>query len=661
MPIGLTYAGRSRHRSQPTGKDYCRRVMHSSFGVSVSRAERTVCLSLLLLGATLLAGLSVCAIAAADPAQGQVEEWTVPAVSRGGPEELAVGEGGYVWFLAGTTYMENSSYAEAISRSAEPLDIGLSEHALGIDITRGPDGNMWITEQHNGWEVEEPDTIGRLELRDGTPHLEAFKIEPTETRNDDCCDGPVAITSGPHGHLWFTDQRADAQHQVFIGEMSIDGTLVEHPIRGGNSADQAVSPRPDGIAVGPEGDVWFTDDGMNEAGENLVGRINAAGDSEEFPIPTVGAEPAAIALGADGEMWFTEPGKSKIGRVDPATGEVAEFPVPTVTGALKGLVLGPEGKLWFAERDSSSGFGEISSSGEVRSFHPSFEPPESYDEPTGPMSLVMGSDGYIWFTDPRLRDEVSTVYTTDEGRFAIPLAPQNTQPPVLYGSPTAGSTLSVGTGTWANSPTAEAYQWQRCSMTASCVNIDGAQSQTYLVQEADVGSRVRAVVTATNNAGEGVAVSESTTPIQVVPVLPSEVLPARVETVGATIASLLSRSRRGVAIQALTLHNVAAGSTVEVLCRGAGCELAHAARVGSRAPCSHGRCEWTEHVAHGPTVNLTRVMHAMRLRKSARLLVTVTFPGSVGRAFEFRIGASGVPSPVLSCRAPGSTTRIVKC
>jgi virginiamycin B lyase len=625
-----------------------------------ARARDSLLLFGAVLGTTLLVGLAVCATAGADPAQGQVEEWTVPAVSRGGPEELAVGENGYVWFLAGSGYMENWGYAESISRSAEPLAIGLSQHAMGIDITRGPDGNMWITEQHN-WEVEEPDTIGRLEVRNGKPSLEAFKIEPTELGRY-CC-GPVAITSGPHEHLWFTDRHPDVQHQVFIGEMSIDGDLVEHPIPAGDHIDQAVSPLPDGIAVGPEGDVWFTDDGTNEAGQNLVGRIDAAGESEELPIPTVGAEPAAIALGADGDMWFTEPGNSKIGRVNPATGEIVEFPVPDVTNALKGLVLGPEGKLWFAERNLSPGFGDISPSGEVRSFHPAFEPPESSLEPTGPQSLVMGADGYIWFTDPRYRDELSVIYTTDEGRFAIPLAPQNTQPPVLYGSPTVGSLVTVGTGAWANNPTAEVYQWQRCSTTSSCVGIEGAQSQTYLLQEADIGSHIRAVVTTTNDAGEGVAVSEVSAPIQAAatPTQHGEVLPARVETVGATIASLLSRARHGVIVQALILHNVATGSSVQVLCQGAGCTLAHAARRGKPGPCRHGRCEWIERVAHGPTLNLTSVTRAMRLRQGALLLVTVTFPGAIGRAFEFRIGAHGVPGPVLSCRAPGSSTRIVKC
>jgi virginiamycin B lyase len=606
-----------------------------------------------------------CATANADPALGQVEEWQVPTVARWRQFELGVGQEGYVWFLQGAFYDEAQGSAEGISRSGPTLTLSTNyfENALGWDITRGPDGNMWITEPHWSYETEEPDTIGRLEVDGGTVHRTQFEIEGTELNHE--YNGPLAIVSGPDNHLWFTDQRLDTQHEVFVGEMDTGGHLVaKHPIHAGVGMHHAIAPEPYGLAVGAEGKVWFTDDGTNEEGRNLVGRINSSGEAEEFPIPTIGAEPGAIALGADGAMWFTEPGKDKIGRVTGA-GEIKEFVVPNVTSALKGLVLAPEGNLWFAERQPRPGFGSISPSGEVRSYRPGFEPLDSgaLGESVGPEALVLGPDANIWFTDPRPRDEFDPDPTTDEGRFAIPLSPQNTQPPVLLGSPTVGAALSASAGSWLNAPTAESYQWQRCSSTTvSCQDIPGETAPSYLLSSADSGSRIRAVVTASNEAGSSAAASELTAAVQTQPVPRLEVQHYHLEVVGATIASLLTRTRHGVVIRTLALRNVKTGSTVTVTCRGVGCAIARAGRHGKKpAACKGGTCKWVEHIVRGPVVGLTSLTRPMRLRKGARLTVVVTLRGWIGRAFEYRVGSSGVPTPMLTCRVPGSTEKTSAC
>ena len=615
-----------------------------------------------------LAGMNTaCVTASADPAPGQVEEWPVPTNPRWDQFELGVGKEGYVWFLQGTTYYRNEGTVEGLSQSGPELLQGLT--ALGIDMALGPDGNMWITEQHSWNETGEPDTIGRLAVDSSSAHLTQFEIEEAEP-GQACCTGPEGIVSGPNEHLWFTDQRPDIQHQAFIGEMDTSGHLVaRHPIPAGTGLRHSTAPAPYDLAVGPGNSIWFTDDGVTQAGRNLVGRINSAGEAEEFPIPTIGAEPGAIVLGEDGAMWFTEPGKNKIGRVT-NSGEVEEFPVPDVTHALKGLALGPEGNLWFAERLPTPGFGSISAKGEVKSYHPAFESLGDYgDADVGPYALVLGPDGNIWFTDPRPRDEFDAHATTDEGRFSIPLSPKNSQPPVVEGTPIAGSILSSSSGSWSNSPSSDRYQWQRCSNTvATCQNITGETAQSYLLSAADVGNHVRVIVTASNEAGESAAESELTTTVQppvaqppAAQIAASRQIGARYhqpEVVGATITSVLARSRHGVAIHALVLHGVEAGSTVAVTCRGQGCAFARTARHGA---CRHRTCKWTERITHGPAVNLTSLMRLMRLQLRARLMVVVTSPGWIGRAFEFHIGRSGVPGAVLSCRMPGSTEKASKC
>ena len=89
-----------------------------------------------------------------------------------------------------------------------------------------------------------------------------------------------------------------------------------------------------------------------------------------------------------------------------------------------------------------------------------------------------------------------------------PAPPASTAPPTVTGTALDGQTLQTTNGTWANNPTGYAYAWLRCdSAGASCSTIAGAQSASYLLTSADVGSTVRSQVTATNAAGSASAQS----------------------------------------------------------------------------------------------------------------------------------------------------------
>jgi virginiamycin B lyase len=100
-----------------------------------------------------------------------------------------------------------------------------------------------------------------------------------------------------------------------------------------------------GIAPGPDGNLWFT-----EQQANKIGRITPAGSITEFPLPTPYGYPYHISPGPDGNLWFTA--YNMIGRITPS-GSITEFPIPTSGSGLWDIAPGADGRMWFSESGPS--------------------------------------------------------------------------------------------------------------------------------------------------------------------------------------------------------------------------------------------------------------------------------------------------------------------
>jgi hypothetical protein len=105
--------------------------------------------------------------------------------------------------------------------------------------------------------------------------------------------------------------------------------------------------------------------------------------------------------------------------------------------------------------------------------------------------------------------------TTAIATTAAEPAPVNVSPPTISGSAQDGALLTAEPGSWSNSPSSYAFQWLRCdSAGGSCAAIAGANSQHYTVSSADVGHRLRVLVTASNGGGSGTASSQPTAVVE---------------------------------------------------------------------------------------------------------------------------------------------------
>jgi PA14 domain-containing protein len=111
-------------------------------------------------------------------------------------------------------------------------------------------------------------------------------------------------------------------------------------------------------------------------------------------------------------------------------------------------------------------------------------------------------------------DSTPTTYTATYQAQLV--SPANTVLPTITGQPREGRTLTANEGTWTGTtPLTYSYRWQRCDTGGrQCSDIAGATAKTYTLTSADVGSKVRVKVTATNSVGSTTATSALTSTIR---------------------------------------------------------------------------------------------------------------------------------------------------
>lgn len=194
---------------------------------------------------------------------------------------------------------------------------------------------------------------------------------------------PTAIVAGPDGNLWFAGVQylPGSNFADVVGKVTPAGKVTEFQLDM-HSANLGLSD----IAVGPDGNLWFT-----VGGRPKVGRITTAGEVKEFELPAADAKPGSIVAGPDGDLWFTEWQNGKVGRITPS-GEVTEFAM--LDGRNPGdIAVGADGALWVTE-SLAGRVARIGTDGSQTDF--------PLPDPGGyPGHIVAGSDGALWIGKQR--------------------------------------------------------------------------------------------------------------------------------------------------------------------------------------------------------------------------------------------------------------------
>jgi len=339
---------------------------------------------------------------------------------------------------------------------------GLVTAANPSGITSGPDNALWFTEPTSN-------QIGRIDTS-GTVSQFSTGISAAA--------GLASITEGPASggtpSLYFTEATAGQ-----IGSITTQGVVTEYPISGTGNSPQGITLGPDGnlwvadnvtagsgtilppqilsfsptgtlihdyglsegfygstlsqITTGPDGSLWFT---IGKSGSGVIGTVTTAGLFSFYTIPNLNngatiSNPVGIVSGFNNDLWFTDPGNSAIGQIT-TTGSITEYTQGLTSADIPtGITQGPDGNYWFTDPSDfpTNPIGQITPNGVIT----------LYPTPTsssGPMGITQGPDKNLWFTESA---------ANQIGQVVLPQSLASVQGAVSTAVATVSSTFPVAT------------------------------------------------------------------------------------------------------------------------------------------------------------------------------------------------------------------------
>jgi streptogramin lyase len=240
-----------------------------------------------------------------------------------------------------------------------------------------------------------------LQIATGTSNNLIFSQGATSALGSSTVGGTITQTPGlsapadgivaDDGSTWVTQPSANE-----IGRITSAGTVTEYPIKTGS--------KPEGITVGPDGNIWFTEAGVPAQ----IGRITPTGTITYFSSGLNPSDaPTSITSGPDGNLWFTAEGNhGKIGRIT-TSGTITEYTSGlTQNSDPLSIAAGPDHNLWFTESTSPGAIGRITTSGTITQFT------TGLSANSVPTSITEGPDDNLWFTDAGAPGRIGQITTS---------------------------------------------------------------------------------------------------------------------------------------------------------------------------------------------------------------------------------------------------------
>jgi virginiamycin B lyase len=324
----------------------------------------------------LLAGLPAAATAAGST------RYELPAATHA--EGLAVAADGTAWFVPvrGNDWRGRShSILGKVATDGTVSEQRIPGFTSVSDVAAGPEGDLWVSgvrgrEHHQAFRVDRLSPAGKV--------LRSYAVGPARGERIAMAVSGEAVWF-LHEHLVGSESLADIE-SVDISSGDVRGVRLP------------LGCRVYALAIAPDGTPWFTQKcgGFLGDGSKSKTSISHLGPEGEVVRQAIAAKdyPVGLAIGPEGTIWFGawayyEP--SHIGRLT-SSGDLAEYPIRSGSPSL--LAVGPEGRLWFADNPRRHGpsFVSIGIDGDLG--EPLCAEPKCDLEPT---DLTQAPDGSLWY------------------------------------------------------------------------------------------------------------------------------------------------------------------------------------------------------------------------------------------------------------------------
>ena len=408
--------------------------------------------------------LALAALAGADPPTGTVASYAIPALTgptgvSGGPQDIATGSDGSIWFTESN--LPPSDYE--IGQLGTIAGDGVVEEPTGATglagaqvIAPGAAGTMWFTQDAR------VRAIGQLTIATG-----AVTPSPILDEDEDIYSF-TGVAVDPLGDVWATVS-GDRGSIVELAPPYSVWTQPQGPTgQTGPSGydelldDDGYSVEPGSIVQGPDANMWFTENGPDEDGTDEIATFSpSASPSPPTLYPAAGSPPIPagrlgnIVVGADGNLWvgllYEPPPISIDGPLDTAvagiscvlritpSGAITTYQLPDGSDADPDvLAVGPDGRLWMPDTTGTdAGLTAISTDGTFTTY---------------PKLLPVDADITAMVADPDGADALWLTDQTSNAIYRVALQPpaSNTPPTTT----TATTTTSTSTTVVATSPPA---------------------------------------------------------------------------------------------------------------------------------------------------------------------------------------------------------------
>jgi len=206
---------------------------------------------------------------------------------------------------------------------------------------------------------------------------------------------PFGIAAGPDGNLWFTEQKI-----AKVGRITPNGTIKEFALPGGTSPNSIAS-------LGPT-TLYVTDQGANKV---YLVQTNGPNDPTITPGTATLDGPKGIAAGPDGNLWVVNNGLNKgVQRVNP-DGSALGAAIPTAGAAnLQFIALGPDNNMWVTD---------FTAPGQLFKVNTAVNPPTASAVPLAAsenlLGVAGGTDGKVYFTEAGGTPRISRINPDGSG------------------------------------------------------------------------------------------------------------------------------------------------------------------------------------------------------------------------------------------------------